>query len=219
MHRPLLVLLALACGAPPAASQLEDDVAVSAGLTAGSVFRLSGAPASKGDLLFLQLGTGGRFAWSRCPDAACADPIREDGSWQVPRGHRSIRFFLRGRAGDPALHFHSAAAFSLSRDGKRLVLRPETGGRPFALDKVAESDLCAASGGAWNSGVCDCGKGWPTAYSPGAGGCWSSPAVSEQACDATQGTWTDDDADLAGTYCQCGIDRRLTAAGCVDDPP
>lgn len=217
---PFAILLALACGAPPAATSFEEDVAVEAGLKPGSVFRLPGAPAAAGDLPYLQLGAAGRFAWTRCSDAACADPLREDGSWQVARGgHRSLRFFLRGRAGDPGLHFHSAYAFTLSRDGGRLWLRPETGGRAFLLEKVAERELCAASGGAWSGAACDCGKAWPTAYSPGAGGCWLSPAVSEQACDATQGSWTDDDPDLIGTYCECGIDRRLTAAGCVDDPP
>ena len=221
MHRipALVILLALACGAPQAAASLEDDVAVESGLKAGSVFRLSGAPASAGDLLYLQLGAAGRFAWTRCSAAPCDDPVREDGTWQVARGgHRSIRFFQRGRAGDPSLHFHSAYAFTVSRDGARLWLHAEAGGRPFAMEKVAEADLCAASGGSWTGAACDCGKGWPTAYSPGAGGCWLSPAVPEAACDATQGSWTDDDADLIGTYCECGIGRRLTAAGCLEGP-
>lgn len=224
MHKfpALVTFLALACGAPPAATPLEDDISAASGLTAGSVFRLSGAAASSGDLLYLQLGAAGRFAWTRCSAAPCADPLREDGTWQVARGgsgHRSLRFFQPGRAGDPSLHFHSAYGFTVSRDGSKLWLRPETGARPFTMEKVAEVDLCAASGGSWKAGACDCGKGWPTAYSPGAGGCWQSPAVPEAACDATQGSWTDDDAGLVGTYCECGIDRRLTAAGCVDVRP
>jgi len=217
----LVVFLALACGAPPAETSLEADVAAESALTAGSVFRLSGASAA-GDLLYLQLGTAGRAAWTRCFAAPCDDPLREDGTWQVVRGgsgHRSLRFFQRGRAGDPSLHFHSAYGFTLSRDGTKLWLRPETGARPFAMGKAAEAALCRASGGAWSGSACDCGKGWPTAYSPGAGGCWQSPAVPEAACDSTQGSWTDDDADLVGTYCECGIGRRLTVGGCVDAPP
>ena len=206
----LASLLLFACGAAPAEAPLEDDLAV---LRAGSVFRLAGSPAA-GHLLYLQLAAAGRFARTRCTDAACGDPVREDGTWQT--AHGTIRFFQPGPRGDPAPHLQATYAYAMK--GGKLWLRAQ-GGAAFAMEKVAEADLCAASSGSWIGGTCDCGKGWPTAWSPGAGGCWQSPAVSEEACDATQGSWTDDDASLIGTYCGCGLGRRLTAAGCVNAPP
>lgn len=204
-------LLLFACGAVPEDAPSEADLTV---LRAGSLFRLSGAQAAAGELLYLQLGTAGRFAWTRSSGASCTDPVREAGTWQT--AHRSIRFYQPGRKGDPAPHLRSTYAYEMK--GGKLWLRPD-GAAAFAMEKVAEADLCAASGGAWSGTACDCGKGWPTAYSPGAGGCWQSPAVSEAGCDATQGSWTDDDANLVGTYCECGIGRRLTAEGCVDARP
>lgn len=204
----LAALFLFACGALPDEVDAADDLST---LRPGSVFRLSGAPAS-GELLYLQLAAGGRFAWTRCPDAACADPVREDGTWQS--GHGTLRFFQQGPKGDPSPHLQATYAYAVK--GGKLWLRAQ--GAAFAMEKVTEPQLCSASGGAWTSAAaCDCGKGWPTAWSPGAGGCWQSPAVSEEACDATQGSWTDDDATLIGTYCECGIGRRLTAAGCA--PP
>ena len=207
----LASLVLFACGSVPEGAPVENDLAV---LRAGSIFRLSGAPAAAGGLLYLQLGAAGRFAWTRCSDAGCTDPVREDGTWQT--AHRSIRFYQQGPKGDPASYLRSTYAYAMK--GGKLWLRA-AGAAVFAMEKVSEADLCAASGGAWSGTACDCGKGWPTAYSPGAGGCWQSPAVSEAACDATQGSWTDDDPDLAGTYCECGVSRRLTAEGCVDERP
>jgi hypothetical protein len=206
MHKLTLLAMLFACGAPPAGSAVEDDLtAVRPGL-----FRLMGAPSAPGDLVYLQLDPSGRFAWTRFTHG---DSVREDGTWDQ-RG-KSLRFFQQGKKGDPAPHFAFAYAV-VSSGGARLWLRAGTGALPFALEKVAEADLCKESGGAWSGAACDCGKGWPTAYSAGAGGCWQSPPVTEEACDATQGSWTDDDTDLAGTYCECGIGRRLTATGCVD---
>ena len=209
----LASLLLFACGGSvPAEVSVTDQLAVR---PAGSIYRLPGKPAAAGVLLYLQLGAGGRFAWTRCSDAGCTDPVREDGTWLITP--RSIRFYQQGRKGDPGPHLHSTYAYRMK--GGKLWLRTEGGAAGFVMEKVAEAALCASSGGAWNSTGCDCKKGWPLAYSPGAGGCWQSPAVSEAACDATQGSWTDDDADFAGTYCECGLGRRLTAGGCVDERP
>src|SRR5437763_1948612 len=77
-----------------------------------------------------------------------------------------------------------------------------------------EAALAGASGGTWN-GSCDCGGGWPMAFSRGAGGCWMSPAAGESECDATNGLYSDDETNLAGTFCDCGYARHLTASGCV----
>jgi hypothetical protein len=220
MEKLLAVAILLGCGGAAPSVSDEDDLTTPGALAAGNVFRLEGAATAAGDLLYLQLGAGGRFAWTRCYDAACAAPVREDGTWQLARsasGRRSIRFYQRGPAGDPAAHFHSAYAYAVSRDGARLWLRADGGARPFIMKAAAEADLCAASGGSWSDAThaCDCRAGWPIAWSPGAGGCWQSPPAGESACDATQGSWTDDDPGLIGTYCECGIGRHLTGGGCV----
>jgi hypothetical protein len=104
--------------------------------------------------------------------------------------------------------------YGYSRTGKTLELRLERQSRWMTLASVAESALCTASGGTWSSG-CDCGAGWPMSYSPGAGGCWLAPAAGESACDDTRGIYSDDDANLAGTFCDCGYRRHLVASGCV----
>ncbi|MCA1663413.1 MAG: hypothetical protein LC659_03945 [Myxococcales bacterium] len=106
--------------------------------------------------------------------------------------------------------------YSYSRTGKTLKLRLVRGSRWMTLAAVAESDLCTASGGAW-SGSCDCGAAWPMSYSPGAGGCWMASAAGESACDDTRGIYSDDEANLAGTFCDCGYGRHLDASGCVDN--
>jgi hypothetical protein len=100
-----------------------------------------------------------------------------------------------------------------------LSLRRSSSTHTFELAATAEPDLCGASGGSWSAAnrTCDCGSEWPTAYAPGAGGCWRSPSAGETQCDDTQGDWTDDDPDLVGTYCRCGIGRHLADAGCVDN--
>jgi hypothetical protein len=183
-----------------------------AGIT-GS-YQLAGDPSGAGDVVYLWLLADGRFAWTRCYDAGCAAPVVEDGTYQLTSssGKKYVTFYQLGALGDDKLHFNAMYAYSSTK--KSLELRKVRTSRWMKLAPVGEAALCAASGGTW-AGSCDCGSGWPTAYSPGAGGCWSAPAVDESHCDDTAGRWTDDDADLAGTYCDCGYARHLTVNGCI----
>ena len=228
MHKTLALatLLFLGCGEQPldALAELHDPVvdsgAVDPAAIAGS-YQLGEAAPAGDDLVYLQLTADGRFAWTRCYDAACKSPLREDGTYQLTRaasGRQYLRFYQRGAAGDPTPHLSSTYACAAG-PARSLRLRRASTRLTFVVRAMTEQEPCASSGGAWNpaSHSCDCGAGWPVAYSPGAGGCWHSPPVSEMACDATRGSWTDDDAGLIGTYCDCGFARHLTEAGCADN--
>lgn len=236
MHKTIALLcffapgLAAGCGAQPLDASGDGQDLLSDGPKADSaapaltgIFQLGGTSLDAGDLIYLQLVADGRFAWTRCYDAGCANPIAEDGTFTQTRtraGKKYLRFWQAGAAGDSVTHLNAIYAYGLSGDHSTLRLRKIYGSRTFRMDAVAEPDLCASSGGHWNdaSRACSCGSGWPTAYGPGAGGCWVAPSANESQCDATGGRWTDDDADLIGTFCECGIGRHLTDEGCTANP-
>jgi hypothetical protein len=224
MHKILALTMALVSGC---AGQLGSDDgaadeaalagkadAVAAAATIAGIYQLSGDATAAGDVVYLWLLADGRFAWTRCYDADCATPVVEDGTYKLTTssGKKYVTFYQSGAVGDAKTHFNSMYAYTATK--KSLKLRPTRSSRWMTLAIAAESALCSASGGAWNGG-CDCGAGWPTAYSPGAGGCWVAPATGESACDDTMGSWSDDDANLAGTFCDCGYARHLTVSGCV----
>ncbi|HEX8952203.1 MAG TPA: hypothetical protein VF945_10190 [Polyangia bacterium] len=193
------------------------DLAGNAAATVAGIYQLAGDPAGAGDVVYLWLRADGSFAWTRCYDADCAAPVVEDGTYQLTTsssGRKYIAFYQIGPRGDTQVHFNSMYAYA--RTASALRLRKTRTSRWMTLAAAAEPDLCAASGGTW-SGSCSCGAGWPTAYSPGAGGCWLSPSAGETACDDSQGTYSDDEANAAGTFCDCGYARHLTDAGCVDN--
>ncbi len=51
---------------------------------------------------------------------------------------------------------------------------------------------------------------------PGEGGCAPTPGPSEDLCDSTGGGWTDDDANLSDTFCDCGVHRTWQdGTGCT----
>jgi hypothetical protein len=230
MHKTLALALVVVSGcggqlgsddgaADEAALAGKADVVSAAAASAASIagiYQLSGDPTAAGDVVYLWLLGDGRFAWTRCYDADCATPIVEDGTYKLTTssGKKYVTFYQPGALGDTKRHFNSMYAYSTSK--KTLKLRPTRTSRWMTLAAASESALCSASGGSWSSGGgCDCGAGWPTAYSPGAGGCWVAPATGESQCDDTNGSWTDDDADLVGTFCECGYSRHLTVDGCT----
>lgn len=227
MHKSLALLLVLVsgCAAQLGSDGAVDEAALAAGgkadsaATVAGIYQLAGDATGAGDVVYLWLRSDGRFAWTRCYDVDCAAPVVEDGTYALTTsastGKKYIRFEQPGVSGDAAAHFNSIYAYSASRAS--LELRLARTSRWQTLDAVSEDALCAASGGSWSGSACGCGAAWPTVYSPGAGGCWLSPAVGESQCDATHGSWSDDDANLAGTFCDCGYARHLTADGCADN--
>src|SRR5439155_1296062 len=80
------------------------------------------------------------------------------------------------------------------------------------LAAATDGGLCANSGGTW-SGSCECASGM---FVPGVGGCTDPAVGSEDGCDETGGSYTDDDSTRIGTFCRCGVGRYMTEGGCTD---
>jgi hypothetical protein len=221
-----LVFIAAGCGgqlgsddgaADEAALAGDGKADLSANATAGIVgnYQLTGDATHAGDVAYLLLRSDGEFAWTRCYDAGCVTSVVEDGSYKLTTssGKKYVTFSQIGPAGDLKTHFNSM--YEYKRASKALSLRLTRTSRWQTLASVTDAALCKASGGLFASGNCDCGGGWPIAWSPGAGGCWTAPAVGESLCDDTAGNWSDDETNAAGTFCDCGYAHQLTDAGCV----
>jgi hypothetical protein len=214
-----LSILAAGCGGQLGTDNSDDEAALAdkrdavadATTTVVGTYQL----ATDGDIPYLWLRADGEFAWTRCYDAGCATPVIEDGTYKLTTssGKKYVTFYQIGPSGDLKTHFNSM--YQYTRTAKTLKLRLTRTSTWETLEPVAEDVLCDASGGRWSGGSCDCGAGWPTAYSPGAGGCWVAPAVGESQCDDSAGNWSDDETNAAGTFCDCGYAHRLAAAGCV----
>lgn len=187
-----------------------------AGLTSVSVVGswISGAGwLGAGDLVSVQIAADQRFLRVRCLDDGCARAVAEDGHWTLSR--RTLKFYLEGanRAGTIDLHEDKLLdrwTVTVKRGVMTLARRD---GSSVALGAVADADLCAASGGRWD-GACVCGAG--ALYLAGEGGCMAAPVPSETLCDATDGSWTDDDINLLATYCECPRDSAwVDGTGCL----
>jgi hypothetical protein len=224
MFKILTLTTFFACAAAGCAGQVDDDGAADEAALAGKADAVADATTSvvgtyqlggDGNILYLWLRSDGEFAWTRCYDAGCATPVVEDGTYKLTTssGKKYVTFYQIGPSGDLRTHFNSM--YQYTRTSKTMKLRLTRTSTWQTLEPVAESVLCDASGGRWSGGGCDCGAGWPTAYSPGAGGCWVAPAVGESLCDDTKGNWSDDETNAAGTFCDCGYAHRLAATGCV----
>lgn len=169
-----------------------------------------------GDIWYLYLrGGDGAWSWTRCYDADCAAPVIEAGTYKLSTtrsGRKYITMYQADRLDQDRPRFNSMYAYVKSAHG--LKLRRVYTSSWMRFDAVSDADLCASSGGVMTN-VCDCGA-WPNAWSPGAAGCWLAPAVNEESCDNTHGSWSDDDPNASGTFCDCGYGRALSDSGCVD---
>jgi hypothetical protein len=203
-------LALVGCGAPATSpTQLETETTASpVGDWIDDAARLASA-----DLVTLQILADGRFARIRCLDDGCDRWVPEDGHWLVSR--RTIRFYLGGGnftgtyTPDPKALLDTWT-FSVSRG--RLTLTRY--GRKLTLDGTTDAALCGDSGGTFAAGACDCGAGY--IFVAGEGGCVTAPTPSEALCDASGGSWTDDDNILLGTFCECPLDQSwVDGTGCA----
>lgn len=171
-----------------------------------------GAGFGLGDLASLELDADSRFARVRCLDDGCFTAVSEDGHWQLTGS--TVSFYLEGGSvrGPMTLHADKLLdRFSYVLDGTALTLA-RADGSSFALGAIADAELCRASGGSAGAS-CDCGRGW--FFSPGQGGCVPAPTPSETLCDGSSGSWTDDESNLLGTFCECPRDQQwLDGVGC-----
>ena len=168
-----------------------------------------------GDIVSAQLLGDGRFARVRCLDDGCSRSVPEDGHWIAHK--KTISFYLgAGNANasftpDPTKLLDSWT-FSVTR--ARLTLT--SNGVRHSLAASSDGRLCALSGGTFSAatGSCDCGSGF--SFVAGEAGCVPSVTPSESLCDATGGSWTDDDNNLLGTYCECPRDQAWSdGTGCA----
>ena len=88
--------------------------------------------------------------------------------------------------------------------GQQPAQPPPVGAPPVTVAPLAPD--------AWMS--CQCAAG--ERFVGGAGGCMHIATADESACDASNGSYTDDDATKLGTFCACGLGRTLVDTGCVD---
>jgi hypothetical protein len=119
--------------------------------------------------------------------------------------------------------------YAYTKSGKTLKLRRAGTSRWFTTTALSDHAACDESGGAWSSspapGACDCSAlgtgafGTAAQFQPGLGGCFLLPNSSETECDDSNGAYTDDDNNLVGTYCECGVGRYYAeGSGCTDVP-
>src|SRR4051812_696783 len=91
-----LFMLAAGCGGQLGSDDGASDEAALAAALPGT-YELAGA----GDVEYLWLTAGG-FAWTRCYDADCAEPVVEDGTYKLTTssGTKYITFYQAGSADD-----------------------------------------------------------------------------------------------------------------------
>jgi hypothetical protein len=206
----LLFVTVVGCGGTTAPSS---EIAQALGLSLVGNWINGAAEFGAGDIVSLQLAADTRFARVRCLTDPCDAAVAEDGHWDL-RGH-TVRFYLEGGSVPGPIALHGSKLldrFTATLDGSVLTLARRDGSS-FALGAVADAELCRMSGGRF-ADSCDCGRGW--FFSPGQGGCVVAPTPSEALCDSSGGSWTDDDINLLGTYCECPRDQiwRLDGTGC-----
>jgi hypothetical protein len=177
------------------------------------------------DVPNLELRADGRYVRSRCYHAACALPVAETDHYDVytsSGGKTYIRFWSFELAPDASGALQStptiADVYELQKTSTGIKLRKAYSSRWQSLPATDAATACTRSGGAWGGTDCSCpGSGNGATVHPGfvagAGGCIAIPGGGEDACDSSGGLYTDDDATLVGTFCECGLGRHVVDAG------
>ena len=201
----------------------KEDAATLTGLYATTTTTLR-----DGDIPNLQLITGGTYVRRRCYHASCALPVGESDHYDTytsTSGKTYIRFYSFRSEWNATHDDRSqvrvvADIYEITRTTTTIKLRKSYTTRWVTLRKSTAASLCNGGHGTWGNGSCACpGEGgWSdsgyVAFIPGLGGCTNIPGVSESECDATEGWYTDDDATLVATYCQCDTRSYLANTGC-----
>jgi len=177
-----------------------------------------------GDVPDLELRADGSFVRLRCYHASCALPVAETDHYDTytsSAGKTYVRFysFTVETAADGSISSTPLVAdvYEIRTTSTGIRLRKAFSTRWQTLATTDAATRCTASGGAWN-GDCSCpgsGNGATPhpAFAPGAGGCIIAPGGGEDACDSSNGLYTDDDATPIGTFCECGLGRHVVDAG------
>src|SRR5262245_35715484 len=201
----------------------------------GGLYEMTSGTLRTNDIPFLQLGLasprGGADRTSnsvraRCYHTGCSALIPEEDRFDiVKKSDRTYVRFWSFRIDDSSGERQEtpvvADAYEIEKMAAGIRLRKTYTSRWFSLIAVDEHALCDESGGSWDAHGCTCPRdpnatGYDgTLFVPGVGGCYQAVVGSEDACDATGGDYTDDDATPIGTFCRCGIGRTMTESGCA----
>ena len=139
-------------------------------------------------------------------DALAAEVIAEGGKLEVLAGD-----ITRGDDGSVRTTPEVIDVYELRATTAGIELRKSHTTRWIELGSLTVAASCTVAGGTWDGAMCGCVSG--RSFVPGAGGCIEVPGANESKCDASTGLWTDDDATLIGSYCNCGSGRRVDRDG------
>jgi hypothetical protein len=234
----LLTTVLTACAAEEADS-LDGAIDLSGKADAASftgTYQLPGGGVRKGDLAALALDADGGYVRTRCATTNCGATVPETDAYRVLKatsGKTYLAFerFVWTDFDNRESEQHTVDTYEVRTVASGIELRKAYTSRWFTLERRTEQAVCTASGGTWDAQQdfdgaaagttthCDCGQDpnlWPSPqFVPGVGGCILGLAAGEDACDMTQGRYTDDDRDALGDYCLCPAGTRPTNDGCV----
>jgi hypothetical protein len=180
-----------------------------------------------GDIPNLEL-RGDTYVRNRCYHSACSGERAETDRFDTftsSSGKTYIRFWSFKFVPNPASGDRDevpvvADTYEITKTSTTIKLRKTYSSRWQTLKKKSPSSVCTASGGSWASSTCTCPgpTSWPgVAFVPGAGGCIQVSGTDESECDGTDGSYTDDDSTLIGSYCRCGVGRYAGDSGCASN--
>jgi hypothetical protein len=170
--------------------------------------------------------TASRYIRTRCYGYDCAKLVPQTGGvqWYRSSDKTYVKFlsFEKVQSGEEWIdHTVVADTYEIKTTSGGIKLRKTYSDRWFYLKRRSLEAECTASGGDWASGACACPaldqSDWShyIAFFPGLGGCFEIFATSEDGCDSTHGSYSDDDGNAIGTYCLCPVGTYETNAGCA----
>ncbi len=179
---------------------------------------LSAAARQDGDLVALELTATSAYVRARCYHDKCSVVVPETDHFDhytSTSGLEYLRFWsfdiTRGDDGSVRTTPEVIDVYELRATTAGIELRKSHTTRWIELGSSTVAASCTVAGGAWDGAMCGCVSG--RSFVPGAGGCIEAPGANEAECDASNGLWTDDDATLIGSYCNCGSGRRIDRDG------
>jgi hypothetical protein len=223
----LVLSIVAACAASPDPADADAETAAPA-LDGGKadatsftgLYHISSSTWHANDITDLELRDTGNYVRARCYHASCAEQLAETDTYDVITSHgkKYVRFNSVELDSQLTATPVITDVYEIRTISRGIQLRKTYTSRWFSLFTATVSSQCAASGGTLSGSDCTCPNATYSdsgyeAFVAGAGGCIWAPSGSEQACDDSGGSYTDDDATAISTYCVCGIGRTVATDG------
>ena len=217
------VLLAACASGPDDPSDAEAEAAPARaaggkadGIDVTGLYHISKSTLYSNDISDLELRGDGTYVRARCYHASCALHLPQTGKYDQytsSSGHTYMRFRWED---DSSI----ADVYEIKATAKGISLRKTYTSRWFSLFHEVPSAACATTGGAWDDTAQACGcpdstysdQGYE-AFVAGAGGCVGAPSGSEDHCDASGGSYTDDEMTAIATFCVCAANQYVAVDG------